>query len=64
MLYDLSRDPRERHNLAGAHPDRRDRLRALHDGVDASSRRLRREGRTIPLDAQEVDHLRALGYVR
>lgn len=64
LLFDLSRDPMERLNLAGAHSERLERLRGLHEVVERSDRRLRPGSRTIALDGEEVEHLRALGYVR
>ena len=64
LLFDLSQDPLERHNVAAAHSERLERLRGLHDVVEKSDRRLRAASRTIALDGEEVEHLRALGYVR
>src|SRR5262249_26781189 len=42
-LYDLARDPAERHNLAGTHPDRALALRARLEGWLASHSRLEPE---------------------
>ncbi len=64
LLFDLSRDPRERRNLAGSEPQRLARLRSLHEAIEASPRRLQAEKRTVPLNEDEVEQLRTLGYVR
>jgi len=65
-LYDLARDPAERHDLAVERPAEAERLLALLDrhlrvvegeGIEASAERLRR--------ATEAErHLRSLGYLR
>lgn len=64
-LYDLSRDPLEKNDLAGAE---RERVRVLAQALErweaeASRAALPRTGR-VALDEDTLDKLRALGYVR
>ncbi len=68
-LYDLRRDPQERHDLA---PERAHTVRAMASALhrlDEENRRLRqrlREGRdvrTLELSEEQRERLRALGYV-
>ena len=64
-LYDLARDPAERSPVSLAGPDV-DRLSVLLDELVASlaQRRAWRTADRAPVDAQAVEALRALGYVR
>jgi arylsulfatase A-like enzyme len=60
-LYDLRRDPGERHNLAR---ERADIAAALGGEIDAWKARTRRgEQPGKPIDPQTLEELRALGYV-
>ena len=68
-LYDLSTDPRERHNLAddrGATADLLREVRALKSHNALLAGRLNPAGSEAeaPLDEEEVKQLRALGYVK
>jgi arylsulfatase A-like enzyme/Tfp pilus assembly protein PilF len=58
-LYDLARDPREESNLAAAHPQEMDRLRAALAALRAQDRGPR--GATE--DRETRERLRALGYL-
>ncbi len=64
-LYDLSRDPLEKNDLAGVEPERLQALaRALERWeVEVSSTALPRAGRAT-LDEETLGKLRALGYVK
>ena len=62
-LYDLTRDPQERHNLAFEHPDVAERYRQvlepqlaalMHTGGGAAAK----------VSAEQLEALRALGYMR
>ena len=61
-LFDLEKDPSERHDLADQEPAARDRLRLLLD------RHLERAslgaGQEAVLSEEEIEELRALGYAR
>ncbi len=61
-LFDLEKDPAERHDLADQEPAARDRLRLLLD------RHLGRAslggGQEAALSEEEIEELRALGYAR
>jgi len=68
QLYDLVNDPRERENLAAAQPDlvrRLDAELAQHLLADQARRDALRSpaGGEVELDADEIERLRALGYL-
>ena len=64
LLFDLDRDPGERHSLAGARPERvrdlAERLRRYLDGLEERSRE--RSEPAPPADPDELEALRDLGY--
>jgi len=60
-LYDLASDPDELHDVAGMHPDRVERYRAL---VEEVRRDESRDGGSEPrTDPEMLERLHALGYV-
>jgi arylsulfatase A-like enzyme len=63
-LYDVTRDPQERHNLAFDHPELAERYRrALEPQLAALMHT--GEGATLPkLTPEQLEALKALGYVR
>jgi arylsulfatase A-like enzyme len=67
-LYEAWADPDEEHDLAPAHAEIVDRLRAALANEDAASARLRAQGQTqrqrVELSAGQYERLRALGYVQ
>lgn len=69
-LFNLSRDPGERHDLAGFKGDAVERGRILLDAERARSAKLRDVwgledvgGRAVELDEGELERLRSLGYL-
>ena len=64
-LYDLSRDPFERNNIASVVPDRLVSFqRRFHEYMtEAERRRGIHAGSEIVLDEEMIDKLEALGYV-
>ena len=63
-LYDLSADPRERHNLAARHPTIANALRSeLERRRRALAANRGAQGPSIQLAQEEVEALRALGYL-
>jgi hypothetical protein len=67
MLFRLDDDPRELNDLAGAEPAQVARLsRAMMDALTvaiAARKGLAVEGGNVELAAEQVEQLRALGYV-
>lgn len=66
-LYDLVADPGEHRDLLAAHPVEAERLRALHAGVERLARE--RTGAVgaaapVPRSPEELEQLRALGYLK
>ncbi|HET7295160.1 MAG TPA: sulfatase [Vicinamibacteria bacterium] len=64
LLFDLSRDREEQQNRAADDPERLARLRALHETFESGARRFQVDARTLALGEDDVENLRALGYVR
>jgi arylsulfatase A-like enzyme len=70
LLFDLAADPREERNLAAERPDLLAELRLLADARSEADRRLAAELESLeaiererPLTPEELERLRALGYV-
>ncbi len=66
-LFDLSRDPEERRNLASERPDMLAALEAELARVSAAAHAFRdgiAEGSAVRLDARAIEELRALGYLQ
>ena len=63
-LYHLTADPGERENLAARHPERVDEFQSYLDRWrEAQAERRPPEARTEELTAEELEEMRALGYV-
>ena len=63
-LYHLTADPGERENLAARHPERVDEFQSYLDRWrEAQAERRPSEARTEELTAEELEEMRALGYV-
>jgi arylsulfatase A-like enzyme len=62
-LFDLARDPGERTNLATAEPERLAQLRDRYRAFEAASRKYTASRRSLELDADALENLKALGYV-
>ena len=67
LLFDLSRDPFERHNLAKQHPSRKRQLQESLEQILTASRKLREsfelEPASVELSDEARDELKALGYL-
>lgn len=63
MLFNLKRDPREKLNLIVAFPAVAGSLEARFAEFAKSSRKYSAKSRSVRLDAEAVENLRALGYV-
>jgi arylsulfatase A-like enzyme len=61
-LYDLRSDPREHENLAGQRPIASDWLKQVRAAMDEARTGLRPAA--MPLDAETLSRLRALGYIQ
>lgn len=62
-LYNLEKDPGERSDLAGVHPELRDALRERLERTFEAFEEGRFESRVQPLDEGEREALEALGYL-
>ena len=63
MLFDLSLDPNEEHDLSATEPERAMELAQALDAALAKLRDARVEPGTALLGSEELDQLKALGYV-
>jgi arylsulfatase A-like enzyme len=64
MLFDLSVDPGEMHNIAEERPDLTESLYAQLENLVADARSRRLETGTTTIDEGTREKLRALGYIR
>jgi arylsulfatase A-like enzyme len=66
QLFDLEADPGERHDVAGAQPDRVHRMRAAlqHELARAVERGRDIRSETAPVDPAVAERLRSLGYIQ
>lgn len=67
QLFDLTTDPRERHNVAAAHPDLLEDLTRLQEdwlGRLRDTAALYHRGGPANLEEKEIERLRSLGYVK
>lgn len=64
QLFDLSRDPHERENLADANPQVVDRLQRAIEDIQIRIRRDAYQEQTGEVDRATQERLKALGYVR
>ena len=66
LLFDLTADPHEHHDLAEANRARAERLRRTLDRLLAEATTMGREvrGETVPVDPAIAERLRSLGYLR
>jgi len=62
-LYDLTSDPGERQNLADVQVEARERLRGALQEWKAQQRPVAQSGPELTLEAEEIERLRALGYL-
>jgi arylsulfatase A-like enzyme len=62
MLFHRRRDPGDHENVAARHPELTRALQRRLDAFERSARRLPGEARRLPLDREEIEELRALGY--
>jgi len=61
MLFDLGADPGERRNLAAQHPEVTAELRGL---MEAWLARAGTDGTAPPAGGEDLEKLKALGYVQ
>jgi arylsulfatase A-like enzyme len=62
-LYDLASDPGERENLAEVREEVRDRLRGALEEWRSRQRPVAQSGPELAFEAEEIERLRALGYL-
>ena len=63
-LFDLAEDPNEQSNLAASDPERVKELAQALDSALAKMRRERVEPSTSHLSSEDLDQLKALGYLQ
>lgn len=63
LLFDLVRDPRDARNLARDEPEIAERLQRLYQEREARARSYAGETVDVGLDAEDIEGLKALGYV-
>lgn len=63
QLFHLVRDPRDQENMARAEPAIEERLQQLYQAREARARSYAGETVEVGLDAEDIEGLRALGYV-
>jgi hypothetical protein len=63
QLFDVAKDPGERHDLIGAQPERFNKLAADMTAVRSHAESVAVESTGTSIDAASEERLRALGYV-